>query len=143
MVELTSKQGSGLQLPFQLWELMRMAVEEKAPEEACGLLAGKGHSILGVLPITNKLHSPVRYQMDPLEQLQAFRRIEDDGQELVGIYHSHPNGPDVPSATDIAEAFYPDAIYVIWYRLSNEWRCRGFMIWKNFVTEVGIQLMDV
>jgi proteasome lid subunit RPN8/RPN11 len=33
--------------------------------------------------------------------------------EVVGFYHSHPEGPDGPSATDRAQARWPDHVYVI------------------------------
>ena len=142
MVELTSGLGPDLCLTSRYWELMRRDVDGKAPEEACGFLAGKGQSVSAVIPVTNKLHSPFRYHMDPYEQLQAFQRIEEDGQELLGIYHSHPNGPDVPSPTDIAEAFYPDVVYIIWYRALQEWRCRAFRIKDGSVSEVGFEITD-
>jgi proteasome lid subunit RPN8/RPN11 len=69
---------------------MSADVESRAPQEACGLLAGKGDITLEVIPITNELHSTVRFRMDPIEQLRAFQLIDDQGLELVGIYHSHP-----------------------------------------------------
>jgi proteasome lid subunit RPN8/RPN11 len=47
--------------------------------------------------------------------------MEAQGLEMVGIYHSHPHGPDSPSPTDIAEAYYPDAVYLIWFRQDGEW----------------------
>jgi len=129
-------------MPTRQWELMRAEVDAKSPEEACGFLAGTGQCVLAVVPVTNKLHSPVRYQMDPLEQLSAFQKIEQAGYELLGIYHSHPNGPDMPSATDIAEAYYPDVIYIIWYRSSHMWGCRGFTIREGIVNSVGIQVIQ-
>jgi proteasome lid subunit RPN8/RPN11 len=54
-----------------------------------------------------------RYIIDPREQLKAFRSIDAAGEELVGIYHSHPVSQPYPSPTDRAEAHYPDAVYVL------------------------------
>ena len=70
--------------------------------------AGERHFIT-----TNVLHSAVRYRIDPAEQLAGLQPDRRSGLELVGIYHSHPNGPD-GLATDIAEAYYPEAVYLIW-----------------------------
>jgi proteasome lid subunit RPN8/RPN11 len=54
-----------------------------------------------------------RYVIDPREQLKAFRSIDAAGEELLGIYHSHPVSQPYPSPTDRAEAHYPDAVYVL------------------------------
>lgn len=103
-------------------------VRERAPEEACGLLAGKVTRVLQVFAITNELHSPVRFRMDPQEQWTAFEEIEKLGLELLAIYHSHPGGPAGLSPTDLAEAAYPGAIYLVWAPANSRWQCRGFVI---------------
>ncbi len=102
-----------LELEPGLMDQMLARARADAPLETCGVLGGLGERALAVYPIANALRSPVRYRADPEGLLAAFLDIEARGWELVGIYHSHPAGPDAPSATDIAEAFYPDAVYVI------------------------------
>jgi proteasome lid subunit RPN8/RPN11 len=64
--------------------------------------------------------------MDPQGQISALGRIEDEGEELIGIYHSHPDGPPHPSATDLAEAAFPEVEYLIWSHGEGSWRCEGF-----------------
>lgn len=83
------------------------------PEEACGVMAGIDGDVLRLYPVENKLHSPVAYEMEPLQQLRALQQLEDAGWELLAIYHSHPQGPEIPSAQDVAQAYYPDALNVI------------------------------
>lgn len=83
------------------------------PNEACGLLSGKGNEIKRVFRMTNVEHSPVVYVMDPKEQLKIFDEIDRDGQELIAIYHSHTHSQAYPSATDIRMAYYPESVYVI------------------------------
>jgi proteasome lid subunit RPN8/RPN11 len=130
-------------------ETMRRTVEEAAPEEACGMLAGTivnapaGNIYRAelVIPTTNMLHSPVRYQVEPLEQLRAFERMEAAGLELVSIYHSHPRGPSYPSPTDLDEAYYPDAVYLIWSGESGEWLCQGFQLLDRQAIPVNIRLL--
>jgi proteasome lid subunit RPN8/RPN11 len=126
------------------WEQMSADVTQRAPHEACGLLAGQMegdvYRAVQVIPTTNVLHSPVRYRIDPYEQLAAFEQMEADGLELVGIYHSHPQGPPVPSATDRAEAFYPEAVYLIWCAEAGVWECRGFIIRQDQVNPVMISV---
>jgi proteasome lid subunit RPN8/RPN11 len=54
-----------------------------------------------------------RYVIDPREQLAAFRSMDAAGEQLLGIYHSHPVSQPYPSPTDRAEAHYTDAVYVL------------------------------
>ena len=112
-----------------------------APEEACGLVAGVAGRAQQVIPATNTLHSPVRYRMEPLEQLKAFQRIESSGWELLAIYHSHPAGPSRPSPTDIQEAAYPGVVHLIWSRIDHKWRCKGFIIEMGAVEEVPLKIL--
>jgi proteasome lid subunit RPN8/RPN11 len=85
----------------------------EAPNECCGLLLGRGASVEEVFPGRNIQMSPRVYEMDPQDQLRAFRLMDERGWDLVGIYHSHPATEAYPSRTDQAKAFYPDARYVI------------------------------
>ena len=80
--------------------------------------------------------------MDPQDQWRAFQRMETAGLELLGIYHSHPNGPDRPSPTDIAEAMYP-VVQIIWYRQEGRWQARGFRIESGKVREVELKLAEL
>jgi len=130
-------------ISFHQWELMRSHIEQHIPEEACGLLAGLESQVKMVLPITNELHSPVRYRMAAREQLDAFEQIDRAGLELVAIYHSHPNGPDGPSATDIAEAFYPEAAYLIWSAQDKVWNCRAFRLQEGQFQEVILSVRNL
>lgn len=129
-----------LKLRPQHWDHMLAHVSRVAPEEACGLIAGLGYVAVEVIPIANVLRSPVRYRMDPEEQLEAFNHIEEHGWDLVGIYHSHPAGPATPSARDLAEAAYPGVIHLIWSQSRGVWRCRGFLIEQGQVLEVSLEI---
>ena len=139
-------QPHDIQIKRQDYELMRLDVSRRSPEEACGLLAGqlnRGlYQVRFVFPTTNLLHSTTRYRIEPVEQLAAFEQMDAQGLELVGIYHSHPNGPDGPSPTDIAEAYYPEAAYLIWFRQDGGWACNAFAIGKITVHRVNIQVLE-
>jgi proteasome lid subunit RPN8/RPN11 len=126
--ELNHPPPADLELSQDQWLKMRAEVERCLPEEACGLILGKPGLARHVIPTTNILHSPVRYRMDPKEQLAALRRMDQEGLDLIAIYHSHPNGPEIPSPADIAEAYYPESLYLICSRPDGEWRCRGFWL---------------
>jgi proteasome lid subunit RPN8/RPN11 len=109
------------------WQEMLQHVEQNAPLEACGLLAGKNNSVEKVLLVRNQAQSPVRFVMDPYEQLDAFEWIDSHALDLIGIFHSHPAGPETASVTDIAEAAY-EVVSVIWSRTRGEWQARGFWL---------------
>ncbi|HMU92488.1 MAG TPA: M67 family metallopeptidase [Anaerolineales bacterium] len=115
-------------------------VDSHAPLEACGLLAGKGSTVEAVLVVRNQAQSPVRYVMDPIEQLHAFEWIESNGLDLIGIFHSHPTGPETVSPTDIAEAAYA-VTYVILARVNDAWRTRGFWVEHGGFREVDLQIL--
>ncbi len=118
---------------------MRRHVARRAPLEACGLLAGKEVRVEAVFGMRNAARSPLRYRMEARAQWRAFCRIEDLGLELVGIYHSHPIGPDQPSLTDVAEAMYP-VVHVVWSPKNEEWQARGFWIEGGRFFEVPLEV---
>lgn len=120
-------------------QLQRMIahVEANLPLEACGLLAGRDSTVETVIEVTNQAQSPIRYVMDPIEQLNAFEWIESQGLDLVGIFHSHPTGPETVSPTDIAQAAY-EVVYVILARAGDAWNARGFWIADGTYHEVPL-----
>ena len=114
-------------------------VAQHIPLEACGLLAGNNGQVVKIIPIQNQAQSPVRFVMDPYEQLQAFEWIDLQGLDLVGIFHSHPGGPETVSATDIAEVAY-DVVQVVLSHIDNSWSMRGFWIQDGQVRDVTLSL---
>jgi proteasome lid subunit RPN8/RPN11 len=126
--------------PDQRDEMLRH-VAEQAPQEACGLLAGKEDKVERVLFVRNQAQSPTRFVMDPYEQLQAFEWMDTRALDLVGIFHSHPAGPETVSETDIREAAY-EAVHLIWSRSEGSWKMRGFWIEGGQASEVALSVMD-
>ncbi len=86
-----------------------------APEvECCGLLAGRDGIITAILPARNtSADASGAYEIAPAELFRMFRQMRAEGLQHLGIYHSHPRGPNLPSPADVERAFYPDAAYVI------------------------------
>jgi len=87
------------------------------PEECCGILVGVSGSptrICSARPTGNRrvVRAHDRYEIDPREILRADRAAEGDGREIVGFYHSHPDHPARPSATD-REFAWPGYVYLI------------------------------
>jgi proteasome lid subunit RPN8/RPN11 len=82
------------------------------PNECCGLLLGK-QAIERAVPMRSLPPAPDAYYMDPEQQIAVFNGMQATGEQLLGIYHSHPKGPVEPSGMDLQLAFHPDALYVI------------------------------
>ncbi len=88
-----------------------------APEEVVGVLVGERgppDRVTRIERATNAAATPeTRYELDPAEQLSLLESIESAGADVVGFYHSHPNGPAEPSATDAARATWDGYVYAI------------------------------
>lgn len=120
---------------------MLAEVRSVYPLEACGLMAGKADIIQQIYPVKNILSSPVAYQMDPTQQVNAMLELEEQGWELLAIYHSHPLGPPTPSPSDIAQATYPEAAYVIIsLRDMRSPSIRAFKIDEASVSEIRLDV---
>lgn len=132
-------------LSLKHWHTLRAEAERLASQEACGLLLGycqaSCYQVVEVKPIENILASPTRYRMNPEQQIQVFNEMEARHLQLVGIYHSHPGGPEQPSATDIDEAYYPKAVYVILSPSGEDWQAQGFLIRENQSIPVKIEMV--
>jgi proteasome lid subunit RPN8/RPN11 len=85
--------------------------------------------------------SPATYRLDAKEQFRVFEEMDDDGQGVYAIFHSHTHSEAYPSATDRRQALYPEAHYLI---LSLEDRSaprlRGFRILDGEVTEEDVMI---
>lgn len=120
------------------FEQMVAHVLADVTRERCGLLAGRAGRVTAVLPVPNALNSSVVYQMTGAEFAQAMAACDF---EPLGIFHSHPAGPPVPSPTDIAQAAYPDSIYVIIALNQTPPGVRAFWIVEAQVAEIKVSVV--
>jgi proteasome lid subunit RPN8/RPN11 len=120
-------------------EQMTAQARADAPLETCGLLVGSEGHATHVLPVPNVLRSRVTYQMDGQEFIDAMAACDF---EPLAIYHSHPQGPPVPSPTDISEAFYPDSIYIVISLAQEPPSVRAFRIEGGVVTEIELTVEE-
>ncbi|KPF87592.1 peptidase [Novosphingobium sp. AAP93] len=90
------------------------AAVQAHPEEACGLLFGTASHIIAAEPTANVHPEPARhFEIDPAALIAAHKAARDGGPELIGYFHSHPNGLACPSATDAAMASGDGRIWAI------------------------------
>jgi proteasome lid subunit RPN8/RPN11 len=130
---------TGLRFSRAQLEQMIAQARADAPLETCGLLAGRDGRVTRVLPVPNILRSRVAYRMDGQEFLDAMAACDF---EPLAIYHSHPQGPPVPSPTDVAESYYPDSIYVIISLAQEPPSVRAFRIVSGVVTKETCQVLE-
>lgn len=102
------------------------AIEQQArralPGEACGLITGAVDSgggatsdiiVAGVHPSENMAACGNSFEIDPALHMRLQRELRGSGEEILGVYHSHPKGPAEPSARDAGAAAYPGWIWLI------------------------------
>jgi proteasome lid subunit RPN8/RPN11 len=112
---VVSRAQPALSLPRVLAEALLAHARAELPNEACGLLSGSAaeRAATAFHPTRNAEASPLRYNVHPEDLVRITFAIEDAGQDLVAIFHSHTRSPAVPSPTDRRAAMYPDAIYLL------------------------------
>lgn len=103
-----------LQIPYSVARQIANHAQDKAPNEVCGLLVGIDRLVHHIIEVENIADTPqTNYLMNPTQQLQALKQIDEDNFEWIGVYHSHPSSPAIPSQTDIEDANNPDLIHII------------------------------
>ena len=112
---------------------MEAHAERVYPEECCGLIIGNLassesetlKSVVTLAPLDNEWTPGVvepdpaepmtkrrRYWIDPKDMLRVQKQAREQGLDIIGVYHSHPDHVAVPSECDRAQA-WPVYAYVI------------------------------
>jgi proteasome lid subunit RPN8/RPN11 len=105
------------------------------PLEACGLLVGRGDRVHRFVACTNEAGSARVYTIPPKEHLRAEMAAEDDGLEVIGVFHSHTHTEPYPSPTDVAQAPDPSWHYVIVSLKRGAPETRSYRIVNDTITE--------
>jgi [CysO sulfur-carrier protein]-S-L-cysteine hydrolase len=129
-----------LRISQQLLDEIVAHARADAPNECCGMIASRNGEAVAVHRAQNVAASPLRYEMDGMEQYKIQSAIEDAGLELGAIYHSHTRSAPEPSQTDINLAFYPDALYVIVGLVGDDPDVRAWRIVDGTVSEAALEV---
>jgi [CysO sulfur-carrier protein]-S-L-cysteine hydrolase len=116
--------------------------EEGRPNEACGILGVDDGTVVKVFKMTNAAGSPVRYALDPREQFAVYRKLEEEGWELGGVFHSHTHTDAYPSPTDVRLAS-EDVPYLIVSLAESPADIRAFRITKASWTDETGEVQEV
>ena len=92
-----------------------LTLAQLTPEvEICGLISRNNEQKYQVYPIDNIANNKsCVFEMQPEQQINAFKLIRENQQNLFAIYHSHPDSEAVPSKKDLDDAAYKDALNII------------------------------
>jgi proteasome lid subunit RPN8/RPN11 len=113
------------------------------PNEGCGLLLGTPDgTIVDVVASANVADSAKVYEIDPKVLLRAYRRVDEEGLDVVGVFHSHTHTEAYPSPTDILQAPDPSWHYVIVSLLDSPANVRSFRVVEGSVTPETIEVVD-
>jgi desampylase len=103
-----------MQIRLEALDAIVRHARSAAPAECCGMLVGDAADIAEAVSARNIADRPAtRFLIDPADHLAALRAARQRGLDVVGFYHSHPRSDAAPSATDLAEASYPDHLFLI------------------------------
>jgi [CysO sulfur-carrier protein]-S-L-cysteine hydrolase len=144
-----------MRVPSEIYEQLMAHAEQDAPNECCGLIGGRDGAATTLYRARNAEASPLRYRIADQEVFDVRKQIEEKGEDLVAIYHSHTASPAYPSQTDINLAFWewskdgqteralawPGTIYLIASLAEGEKPLRGFDITEAAeVVEVELEI---
>lgn len=109
-------------------EKMRDHARKTAPLECCGVLGGRGSVVTSVYLLSNDLHSPSEFLAKPEELFNAIRSMRKKNEDMIGIFHSHPNSPPTPSPADLERNYYPGLFYFIISLATGEPQTRCYIM---------------
>ena len=128
-----------MRIARDLYEEMIAHAREEAPNECCGMVGSTDGRALEVYRAVNAEASPLRFRIDPDEQLDLHNRIEEAGLELGAIYHSHTRTEPRPSQTDINFAkLWPGVLWIIVGLVEDQPEVRTWRIDDGRVTDAEL-----
>jgi [CysO sulfur-carrier protein]-S-L-cysteine hydrolase len=130
-----------MRISQELYDEMLAHAREKNPEECCGIVSTKNGAGQRLYRITNIEASPLKFVMDPREQLRAYTEIDDAGLDLGAIYHSHTRSEPYPSQTDINFSEpWPGVVWIIVGLAGSDPEVRAYEISDGQVAEVELSV---
>jgi len=110
------------------------------PNECCGMIGMRDGRAVSVHPAENVAASPLRFEVDGMEVHRTIEEIEDAGDVMGAIYHSHTRSEPYPSQTDINfAAGWPGVEWlIVGVGRNGDTDVRSFRIDDGRVTEVAV-----
>jgi proteasome lid subunit RPN8/RPN11 len=133
-----------LRISRQLLDEVVAHARAEAPKECCGMIAAADGRAIAVHRARNAARTPkLYYEMDGTDQFQILQAIEDAGNDVGAIYHSHPRTEPVPSETDVNLAkWWPEPLYVIVGLRNGRPDVRAWRIVDGTVSRAVLEVED-
>ena len=133
-----------IRIPRRLINQILDLSQQSPSNEICGLLSSQNsndsHEPVNCYPVANASTEPNHhYLMDPGQQIDAFRKMRERGEELYAIYHSHPQSPAYPSTEDLEKISYPEVLHIIIsMSTAGTLQLKGFRVKTGSITAIDI-----
>jgi proteasome lid subunit RPN8/RPN11 len=133
-----------IQIPLKITKQLLHLASISPDYEVCGLIGGKNGLASSCYPIKNCAEQPQqRFQLDASQQISAMTQMRNQGEELFAIYHSHPSAPAIPSDSDLEQASYPEALYlIISLNTKGILEMRGYQLKHKLARELELSLTE-
>jgi len=117
--------------------------EQSLPLEAAALLFGRVKDndvvVSHIELVPNTAESRTSFSVNPETEYKLLIEAEERGEDLVGIFHSHP-APPRPSSSDIRNMRLNPVVWVIASKLTGNWTSRAFILDEDNLKEVNLDL---
>ncbi|MGR9046265.1 MAG: Mov34/MPN/PAD-1 family protein [Gammaproteobacteria bacterium] len=135
-------QTTEIHIPRKITQQLLHLAQISPKTEICGLIGSIDGRPCHCYPVDNAAAYPEnRFQLDARQQIAAMAQMRERGEELFAIYHSHPSAPATPSAADLAQAAYPEALnLIISLNTKGVLEMRGYRIVDHTAEEVPLSL---
>lgn len=114
---MSEKAMKELTISQQNLDFIQVQLEINKPYEACGVIIGITNDTMvyvkRIIPITNVRRTEASFELDPREFYDAWNNADKEGNEIVGIYHTHPFYSATPSSWDIKTMKNVPSIWLI------------------------------
>jgi proteasome lid subunit RPN8/RPN11 len=136
-----------IRLPRAIAEAVVRHAQEARPNESCGLvvgsaLVGEGGEALRYVRCRNAAASPSKYVVHRDDLLTVLAELDRSGEELWGVVHSHVRTAAVPSSTDVGEAAWPAAVYLLASLEQDVPSLRAWRIADGVAKELALDVVD-
>ena len=142
MLSVSYNIGMSIKLSTEHLRQMDAHCRDYAPEEACGILAGRDETVVSVHPAENVLHSNYAYEVNPQDQIRIFSEIYDRDLDDIAYFHSHPVSEPFPSPTDVRQVHIGRIRLVILSLRGPDPEARSFLVGDGEIEEEAIEIID-